>query len=581
MPTSDILNIAKLGLFASQQALKVTSHNISNANTPGYAMQVAHFSPNPGLSSIKSASGDGVIVDQVSRNVDSMVEKRLLVGERELGRLTARDRFLSLIENTFNDASGTGLSKDMENFFTATDGLADNPGNPVARSQVVAAGDNLARRAQEMASSLSRVTLPVDNEITYQLQDINSRLQGLQKINFQIIQQESSSSPALDLKDQRQQMIKELSGLVDIQTFNSADGGVTVMTSGGKLLMDHSYVASFARGGTPGTGITGQGITLDNSPDDISNSIKGGQLKGLMEVRDEIINGSKGVLSQLNEMIGAIRYQVNKVTSVSVGGTMSTSQTGVFDLGTDFASSITTLVATPASGAPADLKYATTGVVRIAYGTNANNLQTTSININPNMSLTAVKNAFDASPAVSAAIVSGKLVLTAKAGVYGVIDDSSNVLAGLGVGAFFSGQDAASMGVNPDLITNPQLVTAGKITFDAGGTPVFNDANNMGSLAMGALRSAQLPLGGFSATMAEHLADLVGTLGSLVKNNQDLMTTQTTTINFISDLRESVSGVSLEEELTNVIKFQRAFQASGKVVTMADELIQSVLAMVK
>ncbi|MBF0261477.1 MAG: flagellar hook-associated protein FlgK, partial [Magnetococcales bacterium] len=136
MSLGSLLNVSKLGIFASQGALQTISHNISNANTTGYTRQTVELESMRGTQA--DTGGNGVRIADVRRQIDELVDRRLQLGTGELGRLETRDRYTKLIEDVFNDMDGTGLSQGLEGFFDAADTLADNPGNAVARYQMVA-----------------------------------------------------------------------------------------------------------------------------------------------------------------------------------------------------------------------------------------------------------------------------------------------------------------------------------------------------------------------------------------------------------------------------------------------------------
>ncbi|MBF0588023.1 MAG: flagellar hook-associated protein FlgK, partial [Magnetococcales bacterium] len=255
MTIASLINVSKLGVLSSQSALQVVSHNIANVNTEGFSRQTAVLGTNAtnaqryGLSGTNVA-GDGVMVNAVTRQVDALVENRILLGEQELGRLTTRDRFLMMVEDEFNDLDGDGFSQRMASFFEAADSLADNPLNPVAREEFVARSETLGNFANRMHSSLSELALPVDGEITVAIQDINTRLRSLQQVNDAIVRQGTAGSdPALDLMDKRQTMIRELSELMDVQVLDQPNSaGITLLSGSGRMLMDQGFSAQFERG---------------------------------------------------------------------------------------------------------------------------------------------------------------------------------------------------------------------------------------------------------------------------------------------------------------------------------------------
>ncbi|NGZ26463.1 MAG: hypothetical protein G8345_06210, partial [Magnetococcales bacterium] len=283
----------------------------------------------------------------------------------------------------------------------------------------------------------------------------------------------------------------------------------------------------------------------------------------------------------------------NLVHSQTVGAKMQTGQTGVFQLGdtTDLAGDIYTTFIDQLvvdvndsnyNGVPPDMDHVQNGTLTIAYGPDPDNLSVDSININPaTMTIEDVRAALDASPAFSAVYDSNRVKLTAQDTYYGVVSDTSGIMAALGIGAIFGGRNAMEMSTNQEMIADNRMVGIGHIVQADDGTYQFDDGNNQGALAMSNLRSMRVdPFStGDNATFASHYGQIVGELGSLIMQDKNSTTSLEIQQEFITGVRESVSGVSLEEELTDLIKFQRAFQASGKMVGAADELMQSVLQM--
>jgi flagellar hook-associated protein 1 len=590
MGLTSLLNVSKQGLFVSQGNLQTISHNISNVNTPGYSRQVVNLESNPGDQG--SSIGNGVRISEITRQYDQLIQRREELGVSEVGRLETRDRFLVMIEDVFNDLDGDGLSQRMEAFYSAGDKLADNPTNAVGRAELVAEADSLAQYMTDMDKSLSELAMPIDQEISIVLDDINVRLDALQQINNAIVSSDSNN-PALDLKDQRRKMVMELGKIIDIRTFELPQDGLQIVTSQGQeLLVDPVFAAEFTRSAAVDENGF-MGIEVGGREFGTNNKIEGGNLKGLLEIRDEILHGENGYITRLEGMADEIRFQVNKVHTQSVNQQMFTSQTGVFELGSDLDTAIGSLVTDTTSSdynkAPVDLSRVVEGQITFASGVDTDNLNTVStVMINSNMSIRQIKDAINNSGAVNASIVTEGaeryLEIEAPEGsVYGVASDTSNVLAALGVGAIFGGSGAGDMAVNADLLADPKLLGIGRLNVNDSETPAtvtFDDGSSSGALALGALRSTTFELRNERTTLTGHYAQMVGELGSLIRQDGESLTAQRSAQDFISDLQESISGVSLEEELTDLIRFQRSFQASSKMVGVADELMQTIISMV-
>ncbi|MBF0141969.1 MAG: flagellar hook-associated protein FlgK [Magnetococcales bacterium] len=578
MSISDLLNVSKLGIFANQGAMQAVSHNIANVNTPGYSRQTVSLQSEPGWGEWRI--GSGVQVQEAKRQLDNLLDRRLAMGNGEMGRLQARERFLTIVENVFNEMDGDGFSERLDSLYSAADLLTDNPTNPVGRADLVSRAEGLAGFVNKMQESLRDRAMPVDKEIDVVMADINGRLQNIRKLNGQIGRTEATR-PALDLKDHLRNEITALGEMVDIQTLDMQDGSVQVMTAKGQeLLADTVYAATFTRSaqqtasGYPGISLNGRDFT----------SMIGGQIRGLMEVRDEVIHGPDGLLTRFKTITDELRWQLNRVSSQSVSQALFSGQTGAFSLGGDLTTAMNALVTDATSddyvGSPPDLGRVTAGSVTFAYGADGDHLTTDTVAIDPGASIEAIRAALDASPAIKAEIVGNRLKLSAQSGVYGVVSDTSGVLAALGVGALFSSVGARSFEVSDELVEDPDKLGVGRLEVDADGTVTFNDADNRGAIALGELRTSKYELFDDNLTLTAHYASMVGILGSTIQRNDEALKAQGSTQDFLKNLRDSYSGVSLEEELTDLIRYQRAFQASSKMVTAADELLKSIVSMV-
>ncbi|MEO5372555.1 MAG: flagellar hook-associated protein FlgK, partial [Magnetococcus sp. DMHC-1] len=311
--------------------------------------QVVSLAANPKSIFGSGVGGEGVQISDVGRKVDELIDRQLQLSNSESGRLDARDRFLDQIENVFNDLNGDGFASRLEKFFDSVSSAADNPANTVARAQVVSDAQSLTLQANKMYSRLTEMALPVDKEVTNQLSDLNSQLKNFRDINVQIVRANSAGTAPLDLLDQRQELLNKLSGMIDVQVLAGASGSMVLQTRSGQLLVDEKYVAQFSRNDrTTTTGFSGIGV--DGQSFDFTSLVGGGTLKGLLEIRDQAINGSGGYLTRLESIVDEIRFQVNSIQSQSVASGMNTTQTGVMNLGGDLSTSIGSLVTDARSG---------------------------------------------------------------------------------------------------------------------------------------------------------------------------------------------------------------------------------------
>ncbi|MBF0400414.1 MAG: flagellar hook-associated protein FlgK [Magnetococcales bacterium] len=598
MSVNNILNVSKSGIYAAQNTLQTVSHNIANANTPGYSRQTVALQNAP--------LGLGVQINDISRQLDTLLDRRQELGVGELGSLETKDRFLAQIEQIFNEADKDGLSVRLDSLYAAADNLVDNPTNPVGRAEFVTKADSTARYMQDMHNRLAGLLTPVDQEVDVLLADVNNRLKALRDINA-VLSGSGSTDPSADLQDQRRQMVLELGKLIDIQTLEVPGGGLQIMMAGGQgLLADSVHAATLVRSknnavdptfpvapGTPPKLTNFRGITLDDR--DVLK-VQGGALGGLLEIRDTVINGKNGALTQLEALADEMRYQFNLIGSTAVSQGMYSSQTGVFSLGTDLGlQAMSDLSDDPLADmyahSPADLSRVVDGEIVFASGADGDHLTTISrVTVRKGMTISQVLEAINEADAVDANVTAdNRLQIQAANGrVYGVVSDSSHVLAALGIGALFGGKGAGDIALNPVLADDSRQLGVGKMVSKKEDlndptrvtNVVFNDGDNQAALAVSRLRTTKFEISGRTASLTGSYAATVGMLGAVINQNKESLTAQQAAQTFIGQMRESTSGVSMEEELTDLMRFQRAFQASSKMVSTADELMQTIINMV-
>ncbi|MEO5339747.1 MAG: flagellar hook-associated protein FlgK [Magnetococcus sp. MYC-9] len=605
MSVNSILNVSLSGLNAAQTTLQTVSHNIANANTTGYSRQVVDLQ--------SAARGMGVQVRDISRQLDQLLDRRQELGTGETGRLDAKERFLTQIEQIFNETSKEGLNNRMDALFGAADNLVDNPTNPVGREEFVTKADGVARYVQDMSNALAGLLTPVDQEVDVLLADVNNRLKALRDINATIAGG-GGDEGASDLKDQRRQMILELGKLIDIQTLDIAGGGVQIMMGGGQgMLVDTSHAAALTRSrhmavdptvevasGEPPKLTNFRGIDLDGKE---LLRVQGGVLGGLVEVRDQLINGRNGFLTRMEALADEMRFQFNKVSSTAVSQGMYSSQTGVFSLGHDLGAFLGDLISDPLSadyqGAPVDLNrvvYKGASDLqekRIVFATGEDGAHLTvapEVQVTREMSFSSLVAAINQTGVITASITpENRLRLQGVNGAkFGVVSDDSNLLAVLGMGALFGGSGARDMAINAALLEDSRTLGVARMVGVKGDlnnptritSATFDDGGNQAAMAISQMRGTKFNISGRDTTLAGNYAATVGLVGAVVNQNKESMTAQKASQDFLETLRQSTSGVSMEEELTDLLRYQRTFQASSKLVSTANELMQTIINMV-
>lgn len=310
MGITDILNIARSSLAANQQALQILSHNIANAGTEGYSKQRVVFTTNKPLITANGVLGRGINSDNVLRAEDKFITQRLLIEKQSAGRWTAIDRALKEIELSFSNTGESDLSAFITQFFNAAEQLSLNPENRAARTNLMQRAEFMVSKFRSISNTLVRSQMNIDNEVRSVAKKVNDITSSIANINQAILVVEVGGNKANDLRDNRDILLSELSGLINANIFENKQGGVVVSLDGnilvdGKTKRDLIITQKAAGDRTKTT------LTIKGSANEISFS--GGRLSGLIKARDDHIGAYKSALDamarDLTKSVNALHYK--------------------------------------------------------------------------------------------------------------------------------------------------------------------------------------------------------------------------------------------------------------------------------
>ena len=296
------LTAATRALEAQRYALDVTGQNIANVNTPGYSRRVVDFASVP--PDTPRSAGRGVDVVAVRATRDRMIEQRLLQELPAEQREAAIAEALSVVETTLG-TSGKSIDARLSEFFDAFSTLADGPTSSVARSEVVMQGGALASAFNSMAGRIDASRRDADNKVRASVEAINSLAERISALNHSI----ASAGPGqstLHLQDQQGELLRELSGLVDISALDHGDGVVDVTYGNGRPLVVGRSAYTLDMASTPPTGLA----TLSSGGVNVTAEITGGRLGGLLQVRDVNIPDYQ---NRLDTLAFTVATEVNAV----------------------------------------------------------------------------------------------------------------------------------------------------------------------------------------------------------------------------------------------------------------------------
>jgi flagellar hook-associated protein 1 len=558
------LNLAKSALAVQQAALQVTGNNISNAGNADYTRQTSAIESTPDQQLQPGIFlGTGVNLTGVQRQIDEALEGRIRGSISDNEAADQSQQWLGRVEATFNELSDDDLSTQLSTFFNSWSNLANKPQDVGLRQVVIQNGQNVADWFRNLRGQLSSLQNDADSRLTALASDADGLAQKVADLNGQItIAEGGTGGTANGLRDQRDAVLKQLSQLVDIKTVPDQNGRVVNVYVGSEPLVI-------------GTQNRGVGIKTETVDDKIvtkvifkanngTMQITSGQLGGLQASRQEIAD----TIDKVDTLAGNLIFELNKLHGSGQGlsGFNSAQATNSVD-------DATVALTDPTSG----LKSTPSNGSFVVHVKNKLTGMTTSTLVKVDLdglngddtTLDSLTTDLDAIANINASNAGGKLKISADSNDVEVSfsQDSSGVLAALGVNNFYQGTSALDINVNSAIASNPALLAASK-----NGEP----ADNQTALAIADLESSPLVgLNGASLKDAyETTVNTIATTAAGAKN--DAQATQVV-VDTLSAQRESLSGVSLDEEAVNLMKQQRAFQGAARLITAVNEMMDTVL----
>lgn len=301
MSINSIFGTATLALQAQQTAIETAAHNISNANVPGYSRQVVNLQPNSPLYTPAGAIGTGVVVQDISRIRNAMLDVNFRAQTSQAGAYSTQGNVLSSIGQIFGEPSDTGLANTLSRFYSSWSDLANNPTSVAAKSVVQQRGASVAAQLNQFSNNLDQLSANTLASANQQVNDINNYASQLANINQQIVAAEADGkTTANDLRDMRDNTIDALSKLVPVRVIEQPGGSSSVYI-GGQTLVDGSTATPMTLTGTPGVlAVQMNGRTITT----------GGSLGANVNSLNTDIPAAK---SQLDNLASAIVTSVNAV----------------------------------------------------------------------------------------------------------------------------------------------------------------------------------------------------------------------------------------------------------------------------
>lgn len=625
------LEIGKKGLMAHQQALHVTGHNISNAANKEYSRQRVIISAAdplyvPGLNREERAGniGQGSVVSAVERVRDAFIDDRIAVEKDVMGYWKTKSDFIYQIETVYNEPSDQSVRSRLDELWKGWEELSKYPEERSTREVVKEKAVNLSNEVKHVYRQLTELRDDANRQVYQRVEEINMYARDIRDLNERILKAEALGDNPNDLKDKRDALIEKLTEIVNVSIGRSDKDELIVYISGENLVQGE-VIRPLQAEMDPDKGGLFKVVWRDTGRD---VNVQGGALSGLLEVRDKIIreniNDIDAFSINLADLVNEVHrdgFGRNAETNVDFFKQIMISDNveGNHDLNNDGIADVSAVF--KVSGSNKIDASAAIGIRGTLTFINNNELES-EIQVDyaeSDTALTVIKKINDSKAGVVGYINhNGELSLKAtvsqdddrKNFIIRHLEDSGQFLVGLtGVlkqsgpqGSFDyrrindivkfipdreqititpKQNPAAYMAVSEEIMNDVDRIAAAQGK-DIGGTGDFNTTNGIGdgsnALRIAALRNKNAMIDD-NTTFNDFYIALVSRVGTQGEEAGDRVKNQETLLKNLTNLRESVSGINLDEEMANMVAFQHGYNATARVVSMFDKLLETIIRM--
>jgi len=623
------IEIGKKGLMSHQQALHVTGHNISNAENKEYSRQrviITSSDPiyNPAYNRANTPGqiGQGSTVLSVERVRDAFVDDRMVAEKNTMGYWKSRDEFIHQVEAIYNEPSDQSLRSRMDALWASWQELSKYPEERSSREVVKEKGVHLSNEVRNVYRQLHELRENADRQVAHRVDQINGFAYNIKELNERIQKAEALGDNPNDLYDKRDALVEKLSKIVNVSVGRSDEDEYMVYVGSETLVQGNVYRPLKVVKDPDNDGMNE--VLWRDTEGDVT--VTGGELAGLIDVRDKVIAEN---INDVNALAVNITDMVNEVHRDGFGrrGTtnvsffkhlnISDNSEGNFDLNNDGVKDVSAIF--KIAGRNKVDPSAAIGIRgTLTFVRNDKNDSVAEIDYDVSDTVNSVvKKINDAKLGVSAYVDhNGHLAVKAtiakdtnkKNFMIRHLEDSGQFLVGLTGVLKQSGPQgsfdyrrvndimkflperehvtitpkfnpAASIAVADPIMNDVDFIAAAKGK-DVGGTGDSNKSNGIGdgsnALAIAGLRHKQTMVDN-KATFNEFYTALISRIGTQGEESKNRIESQTTVLKNIQNMRESVSGINLDEEMSNMVAYQHGYNASARVITTMDEMLDTII----
>lgn len=565
MSYQSAFEIGRSALFASRAGIQIAGHNMANASTPGFHRRSIHLLPaQGGVLGTRMFMGNGVSIGSINREIDLALQARYRNSISREASLAVDQQFLVALETLQNELGEGSLSSGLDAFFGSFSELANMPTDSSLRTIALQQGEVLAARISELAAGYDGLASEVTSSIEITVNAANELLEQIAVLNGQIGTYEGSGHEASELRDQRDLLVSQLSQFIDVTATEVSGGMIELRVGSTPVLMGDNSRGLEAVRQVDADGVATMSILVAENGSQLQ--INGGSLQGLLVQQAETIGPARQALETL---AFALINEVNRLHSQGQGERGWAQLTGTVSLNDPAAS-----LADAASGLifPVENGQFTIHLRDPETGEVVNSFD---IQIDPEtMSLQDVANSIATASggAITAGVDGdGRLELGATGGLEMTFsEDTSGVLAAIGVNTFFTGSSAADIGISADLLASPELLALGSDNIDG------STGTALGIAGLQNIQSALLQ----NQSIGDFWSGSVGTLGVRTGASSGMFQSSSLVRESLAIQMMSVSGVSMDEETINLLAYERQYEAAARYLSVVDETLEILMNLV-
>lgn len=519
------LNLGKRALMAQAQAIKVNGQNITNANTPGYSRQRIEVK-----NSIHTRD-ESINLLESRRIRDRFIDKALRNENQSFGNWDIKTQLLTSIEDIFDEPSDSSINKILSEFWNSWEDLSNYPEGNTQRAMVVQRGIALAQAINRVDFNLNEITKNVEGYINDRISQINTLASQIAHLNSKIVFSEAGGQEASGMRDNRDVLIDKLSKMVNITVADRGNSSLAIYVGGTTLVDDATYNT----------------MTIDNlsNPEYVkilwtssktAVNINNGELSGLLELRNDIIPGLR---KQINQLASTLTSEVNRLHEAGYGLDRTTgikffSEIELLSLSLDLEDDLNSGIVT------SDLRKEF---------------------LNKGISLSSSANIYIDHP------TSGRWRIVNEGIVYTIRKESGQLKVYTGT--------AAKIAVNNELQKNYRLIAAADDVDENGNPEIPQPGDNGTARKISAL--ADETLAAIGTSLGKHYSNIVNSLASKSQHANIMRQSIEHLVTDLEEQKESVSGVSLDEEIADLIKLQKIYEAASQYMSIINNMLSVLM----